>query len=243
MPVIEERVDKLEELVGKTQLMVQGLSYEINRLSQEMREFKNEIRQETKEFKAHTQATVDSMKEEIGNLTQKMEQDTKKMKEKISNLTQKMEQDTKEMKKESNRQWEKLSKKLGTMVEDIVAPNIEYIAEKYFNCKDCLRFMIRIKVNHAAIKGKNTEFDIIAVYPDKVIVNECKSNVRTEDPEKFSEKLKEFFDYFPEYNGKELVPLFASFYIPEHVLVDLSRRKIYGMAMKEDTMVILNPDL
>jgi hypothetical protein len=74
-------------------------------------------------------------------------------------------------------------------------------------------------------------------------VNECKSNVRTEDPEKFSEKLKEFFDYFPEYNGKELVPLFASFYIPEHVLVDLSRRKIYGMAMKEDTMVILNPDL
>ena len=168
MPVIEEKVDRLEELVGKTQLMLQGLTYEINRLSQEMREFKNEIRQETKEFKTHTQSTVDSMKEEI------------------SNLTQKMEQDTKEMKKESNNQWEKMVKKLGTLVEDIVAPNIEHIAEKYFNCKDCLRFMIRIKANHAIIKGKNTEFDIIAVYSDKVIVNESKSNVRTEDPEKFS---------------------------------------------------------
>ena len=217
MPVIEEKVDKLEELVGKTQLMVQGLTYEINRLSQEMREFKNEIRQETKEFKAHTQSTVE-------------------------NLTQQLEKDTKEMKKESNRQWEKMVKKLGTLVEDIVAPNIEHIAGKYFNCKDCLRFMIRIKANHAIIKGKNTEFDIIAVYSDKVIVNESKSNARTEDPEKFSEKLKEFFDYFPEYNGKELVPVFASFYIPENVLVDLSKRKIYGMAMKEDTMNILNPE-
>ena len=56
------------------------------------------------------------------------------------------------------------------------------------------------------------------------------------------QKTEGIFRLLPEYNGKELVPVFASFYIPENVLVDLSKRKIYGMAMKEDTMDILNPE-
>lgn len=37
--------------------------------------------------------------------------------------------------------------------------------------------------------------------------------------------------------------LLLKLYIPENVLSDLSKRKIYGMGMKEDTMDILNPDL
>jgi hypothetical protein len=54
-------------------------------------------------------------------------------------------------------------------------------------------------------------------------------------------KSGEFFEYFPEYKGKELIPIFASFHIPDNVLKKLSKNKIYAMGIKEDTMDILNP--
>ncbi len=183
--IIEERVDRLEEMMVKTQMVVQSLAIE-------MKLFRDEMKRDTK-----------NLKQELAGV----------------------------------------SKKMGTIVEDIVAPNINYIGKKYFNCYDCQLFMVRVKVNHSKIKGKNTEFDIISVYSDKVIINETKSTPRTEDPQNFSEKTNDFFDYFPEYKGKQLIPVFASIHIPENILADLSRNKIYAMAMKEGTMDILNPEV
>ena len=37
--------------------------------------------------------------------------------------------------KELNQKFEKLTKMMGTMVEDMVIPNVDFIAEKYFNLK------------------------------------------------------------------------------------------------------------
>jgi hypothetical protein len=150
-----------------------------------------------------------------------------------------MKRDTKNLKQE----LAGISKKMGTIVEDIVAPNINYTGKKYFNCSDCLLFMVRVKVKHSKIKGTNTEFDIISVYSDKVIINETKSTPRPEDPRNFSEKINDFFNYFPEYEGKKIIPLFASIHIPENILSDLSRHKIYAMGMKEGTMDILNKEI
>ncbi|MEQ8192722.1 MAG: hypothetical protein ABRQ39_32470 [Candidatus Eremiobacterota bacterium] len=195
MPIIEERVDRLEFLVAQTQLMIQGLTVELRR---EMKDFKEELKR-----------------------------------------------DTKEMKKEINNQWEKMVKKQGTLVEDMVSPNIKFIGEKYFNCKeaDCESFAIRFEKQYPKIKGTVREFDVIAVYPDKVIVNETKSNPKPELAVEFIDFIKsgEFFVYFPEYKGKELIPIFASFYIPDNVLKKLTKNKIYAMGIKEDTMDILNP--
>jgi len=145
-----------------------------------------------------------------------------------------------------NKKWEKLVKKQGTLVEDIVAPNIKYIAEKYFHCKksECNSFAIRFEKQHSKITGKTKEFDVIAVYPDKIVVNETKSNPRPELAVEFIDFIKngDFFEYFPEYADKKLIPVFASFHIPENVLKKLSKNKIYAMGIKEDTMDILNPD-
>jgi hypothetical protein len=144
-----------------------------------------------------------------------------------------------------NKKWEELVKKQGTLVEDMVSPNIRYIAEKYFDCKqsDCESFAIRFEKKHSKIPGTKKEFDVIAVYPGKVIVNESKSNPKPELAVEFIDFIKrgEFFEYFPEYAGKELIPVFASFHIPENVLKKLSKNKIYAMGIKEDTMDILNP--
>jgi len=196
--IIEERVDRLEELAAQTQLMIQSLSYEVSRtqiavnnLSQEMKDFKNEMKIDTK-----------YLKRELGEL----------------------------------------SKKMGTMVEDMVAPNIRFIGEKYFSCKksDCERFTVRVYQRHSEDKSRVEEFDVIAVYPDKIILNETKSKPRTEHPQEFLEKVEKFFKYFPEYKGKKIIPVYASLDIPENIISDLTKKKIYAMGMKEDTMDLLN---
>jgi hypothetical protein len=57
-----------------------------------------------------------------------------------------------------------------------------------------------------------------------------------------SQMNNEFFDYFPEYNGYELIPIFSTLYFPDEAIKYLSRNKIYAMGIKEDTMDILNFD-
>ncbi len=202
---VETRVDRLEEAmmrsqfmiqslsreVDRTQLMVQGLSIETNKLSREMKEFKDEMKEfknEMKEFKTHTQASMDNLNKEMKDFKDEM---------KLSN-------------KNMNKKWEELVMKMGTMVEDIVAPGIPFIAKKYFNLENG-KVLVRSDAYHIKTNQRR-EFDTIAVYKDKIILNETKSNPKTDEAKKFIKFVKsgEFFKYFPEYQGRELIPILSS---------------------------------
>ncbi|MEQ8170728.1 MAG: hypothetical protein ABRQ38_17710 [Candidatus Eremiobacterota bacterium] len=191
------------------------------------------------ELAAQTQLMLQSLSFEVSRTQIQVDNVSRN----VNNLTRQLEKDTKEMKKEINNQWEKLVKKLGTLVEDMIIPNIEFIAEKHFNLKNGDIFT-RVKKYNPIDKAKQREFDAIALYPDKIILVEAKSNPRPEEAKEFISFIKsgEFFEYFPEYAGKELIPVLASFHIPLNVLKKLSKNKIYAMGIKEDTMDILNPD-
>lgn len=210
---IENKVDRLEEAMMRTHMMLQGLSMEMNT-------FKNEIRQDTREFKRQTQASIENLSKEIKDFKDEMKLSSKNM----------------------NKKWEELVMKMGTMVEDIVAPNIAFIAKKYFNLENG-KILVRSDAYHIKTNQRR-EFDTIAVYNDKVILNETKSNTKTDEAKKFIKFIKsaEFFEYFPEYKGRELIPILSSLYIHEDTVKYLSNNKIYAMAMKEDTMDILNFD-
>ncbi len=262
MPEIEERVSTLEGALMKlaymqvtTQINLNNLSSLIQELGQGMNEFKrhnqtsmdefklhvqfttDSLSQEMKEFKRHSQASMDEFKLHVQSTTDSLSQEVKEFKEELR-------RDTKEMKKEINNQWERMAKKMGTLVEDIVIPNIEFIAEKYFNLKTGDIFT-RIKKYNPVDKSEQREFDVIAIYTDKIILVEAKSNPKSEEAKEFIDLIKggEFFKYFPEYAEKKLIPIFASFHIPENVLKKLSKNKIYAMGIKEDTMDILNQEL
>ena len=140
-----------------------------------------------------------------------------------------------------NKKWGEIANKLGTVVEDIVAPNIPRIAQECFKCKDIDFFGTRITKRNSKDKSKSREFDVLAVYDNMVIINETKSSPKIEYVNEFIEILKEINDYFPEYKGKKVIPIFSSLSIPENVLSYLTSMKVYAMAMKDDTMEILNP--
>lgn len=143
-------------------------------------------------------------------------------------------------KDEMNKRWRELANKMGTIVEDIVAPNIGGVAKRYFSCDDFDFFAIRVKRRNTKDRSKSREFDVVASWDDNVIINETKSNPRIEYINEFIEVLKEILDYFPEYRDKKIIPIFSSLYISEDIVEHLTKKKIYAMAMKEDTMDILN---
>jgi len=151
---------------------------------------------------------------------------------------------TEEILKEQSRRWGEIANKMGTIVEDIVASNIPRVAREYFGCKDIDFFAVRVEKRDRE-RDVTREFDVIATFDGKVILNETKSTARQSYVDEFVEFIKkgEFFKYFPEYRGMDLIPIFSSLYLPDSVVKYLSKNKIYAMAMKDDTMDIMNPEL
>ena len=145
-----------------------------------------------------------------------------------------------EDRKRMNKMWGELANKMGTLVEDIVAPNIAGVARRYFGAEELEDFMIRRRKRNTKDKNKVREFDVIAVWDDKVIINETKSTPRIDYINDFIDVLKEITDYFPEYRGKQIIPIFSSLYLPEDIVDYLTRNKIYAMGMNDDTMDLLN---
>jgi hypothetical protein len=148
-----------------------------------------------------------------------------------------------DFKSEMAQKWGELANRLGTLAEDIVAPNLVPAARKYFGCQgEPLDFMPRRVKAHSKEKGRSREFDAIAVFEDTVLLSETKSTPRSEYVKDFSQVIQEFYDYFPEFAGKRLIPIFASLNIEENIIKQATKNKIFVMALKGDTMEILNYD-
>jgi len=100
--------------------------------------------------------------------------------------------------------------------------------------------MVRRFKRKAKDKDNRREFDIIAVYDTMVILVEVKSTPRIPYIDDFIAVLKELYEYFPEYKGKMVIPVFASLYLPGEVIAYLTKNGIYARAIKEDMMDLIN---
>ena len=97
-----------------------------------------------------------------------------------------------EDRKKMYKMWGELANKMGTLVEDIVAPNIPRIAKEYFGAEELDFFGVRISKRNEKDRSKMRDFDVIAMWNDDEIVKY------------------------------------------------LTKKKIYAMALRDDTMDLLN---
>jgi hypothetical protein len=173
-----------------------------------------------KEFKDEMKEFKDEMKE---------------FKDEMKEFKDKMEKSTDEL----NKKWGDLSNKLGTVVEDIVAPNIPAVAKKYFGITSFERIAMNIQQkSHKSNQIK--EFDLILASDNIVLLNETKTTILQNYLDDFVDNLPEFLDFFSEYRGKEIIPIFSSLKFSASQISYLSRNRIYAMAMTGNTMDILN---
>ena len=226
MQKIEKRVQTIEEIMKELAIAQKDTQLEL----QELRAIQKETQlglQELKIAQDRTQRNLDKLSLEMKDFKDEMKD---------------FKDEAKDYKKEMNKKWGEMANRLGTIVEDIVAPSISGIAERYFGCKDMEDFMVRRFKRSSIDKARRREFDIIAVCEDKVILNETKSTPRLNHVESFINFIKnnEFYQFFPEYKDKYLIPIFSSLYLPNDIIETLSENKIYALAMSDDTMDIIN---
>ena len=142
--------------------------------------------------------------------------------------------------KEFNRQLAGISDRLGSLIEDMVAPNAPRIARTLFEGDEVLTSAIRVKRRHPSDPGLNIELDLLVVGRSHLLVGEAKSKVTVEKAMAFLEKMRSIHEYFPEFSGFTILPLIASVGIESSLVAHLSRLRIYALAFGDETMEILN---
>lgn len=178
----------------------------------------------------------------VGNAQMQTEKELREFKEEMRIDRESFKNEMREDRKKMFKQWGDIANKMGTLAEDIVAPSIREIGQKYFGCEEDGEedFMVRRFRRKTKDKSKRREFDVIAVYDDKVILVEVKSTPRMQYIDDFVVTLKELHEYFPEYKDKKIIPVFASLYLPDEVIAYLTKNGIYAMATRDDMMDLMN---
>ena len=143
-----------------------------------------------------------------------------------------------------NRRWGELANKMGTVVQDIVAPSLRRMAREELGCGEERSFGAPMFRTRSDDPHYRREFDALYVGTRAVLLNETKSTALSEYASAFVRFLKsdQFALYFPEYRELPLVPVFSSLSLPEDLITYLTRNGIYAVAMGEDTMQVLNRD-
>ncbi len=208
---------------------------EMSAFKDEMAVFKDEMavfKDEMAIFKNEMAAFKDEMtafKDEMAAFKDEMAV----FKDKVDKFIERQEEEN----RRKNREWSNLAKKMGTIVEDLIAPALRPVLSKYFDCEVSMegQRILRRK------QGESFEIDAIVVCEQKVFMVEARSTPRFDDIEEIKEKSEKFFEFFPEYKGKELIIIFGSITFPENVIYQASRNGIYVLAWREwEYMDILN---
>ena len=241
---VQEKFDYLESVLGQfivtSSTSLSRLERNISALSTEMKAFKDEMlefKDEMRGFKNEMRGFKDDVQDFKGEM--------KGFKDEMRDFKSMVEADIAESRadrKAMNKKWGELANKMGTVVEDIVAPCISGVAREYFQVAEFDFFAVRLQKKNGSGTMRR-EFDVVAESENHLFVVETKATPRTTDIQKFIDFVPEITDWFPAARTKTIVPVLASLYLPPDVVHFLTRNRIFALAMKDDNMDLLNPEL
>jgi hypothetical protein len=139
--------------------------------------------------------------------------------------------------REMNRKWGELANKLGTIVEDLVAPSLPGIIEVRFGGA-VTDLMPRRKRRLG--DGRVKEFDAVVLTADLVFLNSTKASLRSADVDQFVADIAIFREFFPEYAELPLVGILASLSVEDSVLSYAERQGFLVLAVGDQPMEVKN---
>jgi hypothetical protein len=169
-----------------------------------------------------------------------------RLEEALTSFARLTSQDIAEMRQwrvQSQKQWGEIANKLGSFVEDIVAPNIPRVSREIMGITDPQEELLtafRMRLQHPQDPARMREFDYIYATRRGWIVVESKNDPKLKDVDAFRGLLAEVKEYFPQYAELPLYPIFASLSVPDHVVQYCTRHRIYVLGMGPETMQLLN---
>jgi hypothetical protein len=158
---------------------------------------------------------------------------------KLSEEMREFKDETRRDRQRMNKQWGELANRLGTLVEDIVAPSLPRVAAKQFGCDAPELFVVRVV---RRVGAETREYDAMLVCPDLVLINETKSRLQAAHIDELLDKLAELPRFYPEYQDRRVVGVLASLYPDASVINRATRKGVLVMGMGDEAMQLLNPD-
>jgi hypothetical protein len=142
--------------------------------------------------------------------------------------------------KDFNKRLAGISDSMGTLIEDMVAPCGFQLASTIFGSEEAQTCAIRLKRKHPARSGELMELDLLSIGPSKVLVVEVKRRLDAAKIAEYQAKLERFPEFFPELAAKTLCLAVASVYLDPSVVAFLNRASVYGIAMGDEVMEVIN---
>ncbi len=267
MASVQERVDRLENLVAdfvtNVGIEFNKLYNSQMRTEAELRAFKDEMRSyredtqafkdEMRAFKGEMSVFKDEMgvfKDEMGVFKDEMsafkdemgafKDEMRDFKDEMRDFKDEMrafKDEGRQQNREMNRRWGELANKLGTMVEDLVAPSLPRIVREMLH-REVIDLSVRRK--RKLSDGRVREFDAIAVTGDLVCLNSTKSTLRSTDVDQFVQDIGLFREFFPEHRSLPVVGVLASLAVEESVLNYAEKIGFVVLAVGDQVMEVKN---
>jgi uncharacterized coiled-coil DUF342 family protein len=162
---------------------------ELKELRQSQAESKQKFEQHSQEMREINQR-IDNSFEEIQKLRAESNQNFEQHSQEMREINQRIDDGFKELRKniaDSRKELGQISHRLGTLVEDLVAPSLPRVFREMLNCpadEDVL-INVRVRRRHPTQKGKMLEIDAMADWENYVIFNETKSQFTPEKVKAF----------------------------------------------------------
>jgi hypothetical protein len=142
--------------------------------------------------------------------------------------------------KDFNKRMAELSDSMGTLIEDMVAPNARGIAAQIFPDDPVVTLAQRVRRTHPVDRGQMAEVDLLVAGREHLMIVEAKRRLDAQKIGEFIERLEKIRPFFPEYARHKIVPVVASVTIEPSAITFLNRQKVYGIAMGDETMELVN---
>jgi hypothetical protein len=140
--------------------------------------------------------------------------------------------------REFNRKWGEMANKLGTIVEDLVAPSLPRVVHEVCG-EEIVDLSVRRK--RKLPDGRAQEFDAIAVTPTLVCLNSTKSILRRADVDALVAEIDRLREFFPEFRTLPIIGILATLAVEDSVRRHANRLGFVVLAIGDELMEVRNP--
>ncbi len=178
----------------------------------------------------------------LAEQSKKSEQQWEKTCQELDKLTKETDRQI----KQTNKQMGELSAKMGTLVEDLVSPDMLRLLREVTHLPEEVEGVVNVRVKQL-YPGKRTngqphmiELDAVAECGEYVLINETKNTFRPEYVTDFLKRLGQVRDYFPEFRDKQILGSVSSLRIDPSVVTYASHQGLLAFTVGEGLLQILN---
>ncbi|MEM7180534.1 MAG: hypothetical protein AAF518_06455 [Spirochaetota bacterium] len=150
----------------------------------------------------------------------------------------KYQEESKQEKIKLNKQMGELSRKFGTIVEDMVVPSLPRIIQDKFTIyidEEDVERNRRFKED-----GKNKEFDAYTVAENCVFLNYTVATLKNRDFHEMEKEIEDFRFFLPQYVDKKIIAILAALHIPDNLLRYAEKQGYLVLGLGEHLMEIKN---